>query len=190
MISVTGVIPPDTLSFNREKKKLERKLLSAKREIGFLIQTLPYPVAIIDLNGFILEVNSFFGKLYGWKKEDIVFRYLPTVPPRLAEKSLAILKKIGKEKIIVDYSTRKLRKNRSEILVDLTLFPLYGRKKQIVAVAEISQDITEKKKALIDLEKSAKQYHLLLDNTPVLFIVIDNQERVIFVSDYIKDLLG
>jgi len=190
VISETGAILPDTLSFTKKKKKLERKLLSAKREIGFFIQTLPYPVAIIDLNGFILEVNSFFGKLYGWKKEDIVFRYLPTVPPRLAEKSLAILKKIGKEKIIVDYSTRKLRKNRSEILVDLTLIPLYGRKKQIVAVAEISQDITEQKKALIDLEKSEKQYHLLLDNAPVLFIVIDNQEKVIFVSDYIKDLLG
>lgn len=190
MISETGVILPDTLSFTKEKKKLERKLLSAKREIGFFIQTLPYPAAIIDLNGFILEVNSFFGQLYGWKKEDIVFRYLPTVPPRLAEESLAILKKVGKEKITVDYSTRKLRKNRSEVLVDLTLFPLYGRKKQIVAVAEISQDITEKKKALIDLEKSAKQYHLLLDNAPVLFIVIGNQEKVIFVSDYIKDLLG
>jgi len=47
-----------------------------------------------------------------------------------------------------------------------------------------------KKKALIDLEKSEKQYHLFLDNAPVLFIVIDNQEKVIFVSDYIKDLLG
>jgi len=48
----------------------------------------------------------------------------------------------------------------------------------------------EKEKAPIDLEKSEEQYHLILDNAPDLFIAIDNQEKVIFVNNYIKDLWG
>ncbi len=57
-------------------------------------------------------------------------------------------------------------------------------------LSDIFSFTKEKKKVPIDLEKSEEQYHLILDNAPALFIVIDNQEKVIFVSDYIKDLLG
>ena len=41
------------------------------------MRNLPDPFAVVDFNGYVLDVNPAFEKAYGWKKKVIIHKYIP-----------------------------------------------------------------------------------------------------------------
>ncbi len=130
---------------------LEKKLLrskknwSVKSQIDFLVKNIPDPFDIVDFNGYTLDVNTAFERVYGWKKKEIMHKYIPLVPPRLSKEFFSFLARIKQNESVSSYKTTRIRKDRSEILAGIDAFFLKVRRGYPLAVGAISRNISERK---------------------------------------------
>jgi len=129
-------------SFFRRPSPNSKKTWKSKANIDSLIQALPYPFAIIDFNGYILDVNPAFEKVYGWNKREIIKKYIPMVPPGLAAQFFVFLTTVKEGKVIRCHKTTRLCKDRSCITVSIDMFLLVRKRGEPVAAGEISKEIS------------------------------------------------
>jgi PAS domain S-box-containing protein len=174
------------------EKRLSRskKMWQGKSQIDFLVQNIPDPFNIIDFNGYILDVNPAFERVYGWKKKEVIQKYIPLVPPRLTTDFFSFLKKIRENKKVPGYQTIRLCKDRSEIEVSIDAFLIMDRKGKPAAIGEISRNIAHLKRKESLAKKFQERWRTLTHNAPHLIITIDRQGVITFVNQRIKQLLG
>jgi PAS domain S-box-containing protein len=174
------------------KKKLlrSRKDWSVKSQIDFLMKNIPDQFHIVDFNGYILDVNTAFERVYGWKKKEIMHKYIPLVPPRLSKEFFSFLARIKQDESVSSYKTTRIRKDRSEISVSIDAFILKDRRGYPTAVGEISRNISEPRLKETIAKRFQERWKSLTHNTSHLIITVDRQERITFINQRIKQLLG
>lgn len=77
---------------------------------------------IIDPKGQVESINSAAERLYGYKKEEILGRPLPTLSQDVKEEFLRLLGKVRDGEEVVDWETRRLHKNGKMLEVGVSLF--------------------------------------------------------------------
>lgn len=166
------------------------KKLPGKSRINFLVQNIPDPFSIIDFDGYILDVNSAFEKAYGWKKREVVRKYIPLTPPRLTTNFFSFLNRTRQSKRISNYQTVRLRKDRSEIDVSIDAFLIMDRKGRPAAIGEISRNIAHLKKKKLLADRLEERWKTLTHDAPHLIITVDGKGMITFVNQRIRELLG
>lgn len=174
------------------EKKLYRnkKMWRGKFQTYLVLKNIPDPFSMIDFNGYILDVNPAFERVYGWKKNEVIRKYIPLVPPRLTTDFFSFLNKIRQSEKVSGYQTIRLRKDRSEIEVSIDAFLIVDRKGKPVAIGEISRNIAQLKKKESLAKKFQERWRTLTHNAPHLIITIDRQGVITFVNERIRQLLG
>ncbi len=174
------------------EKRLSRskRMWRGKSQIDFLVQNIPDPFNIIDFNGYVLDVNPAFERVYGWKKKEVVQKYIPLVPPRLTTDFFSFLNKIRENEKVPGYQTTRLCKDRSEIEVSIDAFLIMDRRGKPAAMGEISRNIAHLKRKESLVKESQERWIALTHNAPHLIITVDRQGVITFVNQKIKQLLG
>lgn len=176
------------------KKSLRTKKIwlgkLGKSQIDSLVKNQPNPFAVFNFDGYILDINPAFEEIYGWKKKEIMQKYLPTIPPRLTGEFLAFLNKIRIDEKISNYEITRICKDRSEITVSIDAFLLTSQDGEPIAIGEISRDVTQIKREENITKKSQERWRTLARNVPYLIIIVDKQGKITFVNQRIKQLLG
>jgi|GEM_PF-1978527 len=167
-----------------------KKVRRGKSKIDFLVQNIPDPFNIIDFNGYILDVNPAFERVYGWKKKEVVRKYIPLVPPRLTKDFFSFLKKIRQNEKVSGYQAIRLCKDRSEIEVSIDAFLIMDRKGKPAAIGEISRNIAHLKRKESLVKESQERWRALTHNVSHLIITVDRQGVITFVNQRITPLLG
>jgi PAS domain S-box-containing protein len=167
-----------------------KKMWRGKSQIDFLVQNIPDPFNIIDFNGYVLDVNPAFERVYGWKKKEVIQKYIPLVPPRLTTDFFSFLKKIRQNEKVSGYQAIRLCKDRSEIEVSIDAFLIMDRKGRPAAIGEISRNITHLKRKESLAKKFQERWRTLTHNAPHLIITVDREGVITFANQRIKQLLG
>ncbi len=167
-----------------------KKVRRGKSQIDFLVQNIPDPFNIIDFNGYVLDVNPAFERVYGWKKKEVIQKYIPLVPPRLTTDFFSFLNKIRQREKVSGYETTRLCKNRSEIEVSIDAFLIMDRKGEPAAIGEISRNIAHLKRKESLAKKLQERWRTLTHNAPNLIITVDKEGVITFANQRIKQLLG
>ncbi|MCK4617642.1 PAS domain-containing protein, partial [Candidatus Aerophobetes bacterium] len=175
--------------FEKILSRSEKKL-PGKSRINFLVQNIPDPFSIIDFDGYILDVNSAFEKAYGWKKREVMRKYIPLTPPRLTTNFFSFLNRTRQSKRISNYQTVRLRKDRSEIEVSIDAFLIMDRKGRPAAIGEISRNIDHLKKKKLVADRLQERWKTLTHDAPHLIITVDGKGMITFVNQRIRELLG
>jgi len=175
---------------------LEKKLLrskkdwSVKSQIDFLVKNISDPFDIVDFNGYTLDVNTAFERVYGWKKKEIMHKYIPLVPPRLSKEFFSFLAGMKRNESVSSYKTTRIRKDRSEISVSIDAFIFKDRRGYPIAVGEISRNISEPRLKETIAKRFQERWKSLIHDTSQLIIIVDRQERITLINQRIKQLLG
>jgi len=177
-------------SVSKKRSLRSKKIWLGKSQIDSLVKNLPNPFAIVDFNGYVLDINPAFEKIYGWKKKEIMQKYVPMVPPRLTGEFLTFLNKIRLGEKISSYEITRICKDRSEITVSIDAFLLTSQNGEPIAIGEISRDITQLKREETITKKSRERWRTLAHNISHLIIIVDKQGKITFVNQRIKQLLG
>jgi len=168
-----------------------KKILQDKsQQIDFLVRNLPDSFVIVDFNGYILDVNPAFEKVYGWKKKEIIQKYIPIVLPRLTAEFFAFLTKVRQKGKISGYETTRICRDRSEIAVSIDAFLLTNQKDEPIAIGEISRNITHLKREQTISKRFQERWKTLTHNASHLIITVDRQGEITFVNQRIKQSLG
>jgi diguanylate cyclase (GGDEF)-like protein/PAS domain S-box-containing protein len=117
-------------------------------------------INILDLNENVLQINPAFEAMYGWTQNEVLGKPLPNIPTDQAIKIKDLINKIKQGQTIKDFETTRMRKDGSYMNVNLTYSPINDLGGNLVAIAGIARDITEKK-------RYEKRYRFLAFHDPL-----------------------
>jgi PAS domain S-box-containing protein len=142
-----------------ERKKAETALIKNEAHLSTLIDTIPDLVWLKNTDGVYLHCNTRFELLFGTSKENIIGK----TDYNFVDKELADFFR-NNDKIAI--ATEKPSKNEEDVIfasdghteiLETTKTPIYSKDGQIIGVLGIGHDITERKKAEIELENYHNQ---------------------------------
>ena len=168
-----------------ERKKYEKELFIKESAI----ETSNNAIILMDLNGKLTYANSSFLNLWGFESNK-----------EISGKSAMLIwnDKNGASKI---FDTLKInsnwigemvaqRKSGATFDVQVSASMVKDKQNQPICMMASFIDITEKKKAEKAFNESERRFKNLLTNIKLLAIEIDTEGRIIFINDYLCNLLG
>ncbi len=119
-----------------------------------------------DANELLNEPNFFTNKFIGDKKEFV--------------KREKLIKSYQRKNIVKSlcFSFKILNKNKEEVWLENNLVPITNSKGKIEFFISIIRDITEQKLAELEVESQYLNYRNLLDNSPIAYVIIDNNSFI------------
>jgi PAS domain S-box-containing protein len=132
------------------------ELRSTKEYLESFVNHTSDAIHVTDMKGYIVQVNKAFEKMYGWSEEEALHRLLHHIPDELDNEYKDILERIRQGESVTDYETVRYMKNGESIDVSITVSPIRSEAGEIVAVAEISRNITARKQTEEVIRRSEK----------------------------------
>ncbi len=113
-------------------------------------------ILMVDLNQNILEWNNGAEALYGYKREEVVGKFIPIVPKDKMKELRIVHEKLLNGEHMQNFETRRKAKNGTFKDVVITLSPIKDEKNNIIAVSSIARDITTEKKLKRQMQQTEK----------------------------------
>jgi PAS domain S-box-containing protein len=173
----------------KEKMLLELEVES-KRNLNSIVNTIAFPVYVLDRNHHFILVNDSLCQFLGrsrdeiigkthrdfyqgddaerhWDRTEVAFR---THEPR--EEEVTIHKPNGQECTIISTSTMYTDASGQEFMVG------------------VIHDITERKKMQVALAESEEWYRILFEHTGTATVIIDEEGRIDQANSEFEELIG
>jgi PAS domain S-box-containing protein len=100
-----------------------------------------------DLDGITSSWNKSAERLFGYTAEEVIGKPITIlIPPERYDEESAILARIGRGEHVHHYETIRQCKDGSLVDISLTVSPVKNAQGEIVGVAKIARDITERKR--------------------------------------------
>lgn len=169
-----------------EQKKAEETVL----RLASIVESSDDAIISKTLDGKITSWNTGAEIVYGYSGKEIIGKPASIlIPSEIFEEEQLFLNKIGNGEHIKHYETVRKKKDGSEIEVSLTISPIYDLTGDIIGIASIGRDITERRNAeklrlVVDAAKtllqSEEKFSKAFHNSPVpICITTFNNPQII-----------
>jgi len=132
------------------------ELRSTKEYLESFVNHTSDAIHVTDLHGAAIQANKAFGTIYGWCPEDVLGREPSIVPDDLKAEYEAIRARVATGESVTDFETVRLTKAGERIDVSITVSPIRDEREEVVAIAEISRNITARKQAEEAIRRTEK----------------------------------
>ncbi len=171
-------------------KKAEEQIKKQNEFFNIVIESLTHPFYIIDVKDYkVIMANS--ASNFGELTDDLTC-YLLTHKrnePCSAEHPCPLEKiKETKKPVIMEHT--HYDKEGKLKYYEVHGYPIFDSNGELIQIIEYNLDITERKKAEIDLKKSEEKYHGLINALQEGVWAIDKDDHTIFVNDRMAEMLG
>jgi PAS domain S-box-containing protein len=139
-----------------KQKEKERELQQTKELLESLFQHSADCIAIVSLDGIVINVNDAVYNIYGWKPEEIIGEVFKPVPDEALEEYFSIIEKVKQGEESVGVETVRKKKDGSIIDVSITFSALRDGAGNIIGMTFISRDISERKRTVELISRSEK----------------------------------
>ncbi len=127
-----------------KQKKSEQNI----RNLANVVESSDDAIITKSLEGIIISWNKGAEKIYGYSAEEVLGQDISILAPESLKDEISnLITDVKQGKGIHDYETLRVKKDGSLINVSLTLSPVLDASRKLVAVSNISRDITERKRA-------------------------------------------
>ncbi len=138
-----------------QRRASERELRRSWERYRGLLEASPGAVALYDAQLKISEWNAAAERLYGFRRDEVLGRALPTVPPEKEVELGELLQRVGAEQPVLEVETQRRGKDGVSFDVQLSLLPFRESECQSFFL-EVTSDIRERvrlRKTLLEIEK-------------------------------------
>ncbi|QTA88251.1 sensor histidine kinase [Desulfonema magnum] len=155
---------------------------NAETRYRALLDFLPDPVIVFNMDSTVSYLNPAFMKVFGWTLEELEGRYVPFVPDFLKEQTRQGIRHVLAEKVVHGVETKRLTKDGRilDILLDIAI--IYEEDNKLAGQVGIFRDITAEKRisrinqALFRITKALHRFRGLDERLE--FIIKDVQELI------------
>ncbi|MHC1755147.1 MAG: PAS domain S-box protein [Methanosarcina sp.] len=159
---VDGRLLKRSIRYSIERKKAEEKV----QNLANIVESSNDGIMTESLDGIITSWNKGAEQIYGYSAEEILGKHISILaPPFLVGETKKLVERIKHGEKIRHYETSRLRKNGMVINVSITLSPVFDDSEKLTAISIIARDITERKKAEEELQKSEERYRIVTEQT-------------------------
>lgn len=168
----------------------QRRFEAAMGRLAAIVSSSGDAVVGVSPEGMIDEWNPGAERLFGWRAEDILGRPLRVIAPEGRDDTARLLERVRRGETITDYETTRLRRDGSQVDVELTISPIRDASGAFVGMATIARDITGRKRAEAALRRSEEQIRELLAHAADGIFHTDPNGRYVDVNDAGARMLG
>lgn len=130
-----------------ERKRAEEELRATKELLDSLFNNSADGICVVDTTGKVIRANTAYLNMYGWSEEELIGRELPIYPDHLKHELGDICSLLQSGNHIVNQHTVRQRKDGELLHVCITVSPVKDAAGHVIALAGITRDISERKKA-------------------------------------------
>jgi PAS domain S-box-containing protein len=139
----------------------------AQSELSFLasiVESTDDAVIGKTLEGTLVSWNEGAEQVFGYAAREIIGRSISVlIPSDRTDELPYILETVGQGNHIEFFETQRLRKDGTPIDVSLTISPIKTRSGEVIGASTIARDITERKRAQMEILESEARLRLALD---------------------------
>jgi PAS domain S-box-containing protein len=174
------------------RKQLEEELRESRERFQAIFEQAPLGISIADPERKLLETNPAYQELTGYTGEELFGKPIaelshPDDVPDDEESNRELhsgkLDRYRKEK-------RYVRRDGEVIWIQPTVAPVRDAGGEVRFLIGLVEDITERKAAERELEKSEERYRSLVQNVSDLIMLVDAEGTVRYISPSLKDITG
>ena len=174
-----------------ERKRAEEALWETNQTLQALIQAAPVSIDIVDPQGNVKLWNPAAEKMFGWSEQEVLGHRLPMIPLESWDDFQRFLHiSLQERKVCTGLEGQRLKKDGSMIDVSLYTAPLHDAKGNIIGHMGIITDITERKRAEEELQKSYNLLQAVIESTPDAILVKDLQGRYLMINSAVASIQG
>jgi len=165
-----------------ERKQAEKDLSESEEKLNLIINSSPVGICTVDMLGNFVTTNQAYERMVGYSKEELVrLSFFEVTHPNDRPKN----KKLFQEMFSLettDFSMEKryIRKGGEEIKVSVHAIGIRDAEGNVIYGTAFVDDITERKQAEKDLQKSELKYR---NQANFLDVVTENSPFAMWVSD-------
>ena len=157
--------------------------LQADKAIGLLaaiVDSSDDAIVSKTLDGIITSWNSSAERLFGYPASEAIGQHISLIIPldRRNEETI-IIDRIKKGERLDHFDTVRIRKDKTQIDISLTISPVRDASGKIIGASKIARDITQRKRIERELRESEDRYRTLADalDTQVQFRTQELERR-------------
>jgi PAS domain S-box-containing protein len=175
-----------------QKSGLARKLLESEELYRTLFEESPEPIVIFSRDGLVLDINPAYEQFTGYAREEtigVIFTKLPILEQKHMPEYLEIYRNMLRGNKLHRMDIPVIHKNGKRMYVEIFISSLVKDGK-ITSFQIIARDITEQKKAIIELQASEERYRSLVETSPNAVALADLEARFITVNRQFLAMFG
>jgi len=171
------------------RSKLEETLRDAQDRLRALFDACPLAISAVDLEGRVTMWNRRAEAMFGWKEEEVLGRFPPTVPEgeRQAYLDMVAERKEGR----FDGPRRALRRRRDGTPVEIRLFsaPLRDSQGAVRGAIAVIEDLEEAEEVRTQIAAERRARAIVEGATDVI-LECDSKGRIVFANPAVERMLG
>ena len=151
----------------QELQKQKSVLTESERRFRSLLENVRLLALIVDAEGTITFANNFLLSLTGWQREELEGRRFANLfPPEIRQKMAKLFETTIKRERIISYGPSYVQtKSGQKLLIQWNNTLLMDTDQNVVGIATIGEDVTERWRAEKELKKSFAEMKRLLNGT-------------------------
>jgi two-component system cell cycle sensor histidine kinase/response regulator CckA len=176
-----------------DRARAEAALRTSEQRLAVHVRRSPLGVVVFDPDGTIVEWNPAAARIFGWTEDEVIGRSgIDLLTPSHAREMVsdvfrALLAGRGGEHSVNENVTKDDRL----ILCDWYNTALFDRAGNVIGVASIIDDITERRQRERALERSETRFRTLIENAPdAIAVYPPDDRRLLYANSAFASLMG
>ncbi|MEG4210819.1 PAS domain S-box protein [Microcoleus sp. S13_B4] len=170
----------------RGRKQAEETLRKQAQMLDLANDT----IAVLDLNGAISYWNLGAKWLYGWRKSEAIEKNIHKLLQTEWTQPLEVIQKVFFEQGSWQGELVRTKKDGTKITVASRWTLQYDDQDQPVAILEISNDISDRKRSEIALAQSAQRFRATFEQAAVGMVQASVEGKFLLVNQKLCEILG
>ena len=168
---------------DEQRETAREALREAKRGMRSLLDFVPYPIIVCNLDGSVYYVTPAFTETFGWTLDELEGKTVPYTPRGMETETHQILKELLEKKLVLRHVTKRLTKDGR--LLDVVMRGVIYSEDPGEPGGELVllRDITRER-------KNARNNQAMLRISMALPEYPDLEDLLDYISREIKELLG
>ncbi|HYH01000.1 MAG TPA: PAS domain S-box protein [Terriglobales bacterium] len=152
-----------------------------------VVEACPLAIIGVDLKGRVLMWNESAEQMFGYTENEVRGNLLPIIPAGEDTTVLKMAQATGKD-IIRDFETRRVRKDGVQIDVSISAAPMLGEHGEVFGVMGVLEDVTQRKLAREQLERSVSLLRATLESTADGLLAVDRQGHILMFNERLAEM--